>query len=70
MIDVDLLYKRVMIFSSLGCTAEEFGTALRNVTNLLPPLGEREIDLIERNPSLNWFQKKRLIRKTRKGMVK
>ncbi len=49
-----------------GVTAEEAADAVYKVLRELPPIGEAEIAMIRRNPSLSWFQKRRLIRSIRK----
>ena len=50
------------ILSSYGATFNEASEAVKKAMSLLPPIGQTEIELIKHNPSLNWFQKRRLIR--------
>ncbi len=50
-----------------GVTLEQAAKALTDAMKLLPPLGDAEIMMIKNNPSLNFFQKRRLIRLIKKG---
>ena len=45
-----------------GITAKEATEALTAAMRLLPPAGKEDIELIKRNPTLNWWQKWKLIR--------
>lgn len=45
-----------------GITAKEATEALTAAMRLLPPPGKEDIELIKRNPTLNWWQKWKLIR--------
>lgn len=56
------------IGSFYGITLDEAAEAMRNAMKLLPPPGEMDILLIKANPSLNWFQRWRLIRYVRRMM--
>lgn len=44
-----------------GVTVKEYEKALSNAMKLLPPLGDEDIELVKRNPSLHWWQKMNLI---------
>jgi len=53
-----------------GVTLEQAAKALTDAMKLLPPLpppGDAEIMMIKNNPSLNFFQKRRLSRLIKKG---
>lgn len=54
------------IARKVGVTAEEAADVVYKVLRELPPIGEAEIAMIRCNPSLSWFQKRRLIRSIRK----
>lgn len=43
-------------------TVKEATEAIYSIMSKLPPPGKKDIELIKRNPSLNLFQKIRLIR--------
>ncbi len=55
------------IANEYGVTAKEASEALIAAMRLLPPPGKEDIELIKRNPTLNWWQKWKLIRQI-KGM--
>ena len=55
------------MFNKYGATAAEAARALNAAMQLLPPPGKEEIELIKRNPTLNWWQKRKLIRKIERG---
>lgn len=44
-----------------GITAKEATEVLTAAMRLLPPPGKEDIELIKRNPTLNWWQKWKLI---------
>ena len=50
-----------------GVTAAEAKEALTAAMRLLPPPGKEEIELIKRNPTLNWWQKRKLIHQIERG---
>ena len=50
-----------------GITAKEAAEALTAAMRLLPPPGKEDIELIKRNPTLNWWQKRKLIRQIERG---
>lgn len=41
----------------IGITAKDMAEALERIMKLLPPPGEKEIFMIQNNPSLSIFQK-------------
>lgn len=49
--------------SACGVTTKELSEAVQKLMSLMPPPGEEDIELIKKNPSLNWWQKRKLIRK-------
>lgn len=53
--------------NNYGITTAEAIERLEKINKLLPPLGKAEIEAIKQNPSLNIFQKWRLIRFIKKG---
>lgn len=55
------------MFNKYGVTAAEAARALNAAMQLLPPPGKEEIELIKRNPTLNWWQKRKLIRQIERG---
>lgn len=65
--DVRLLGERSCHLAAVGYSIEEVAGTIREVVKALPPIGEREIALIEANTSLSWLQKRRLIREIRNG---
>ena len=50
------------MLNKYGVTAEEAAEALTAAMRLLPPPGKEDIELIKRNPTLNWWQKWKLTR--------
>ncbi len=54
------------IARATGVTVEEAEGAIYGAIKNLPPPGETEIALIKKNPSLNRFQKRRLIKQIKK----
>lgn len=52
-----------------GITAEEAAGAIKEIMQLLPQPGETEIELINRNESLSWFEKWKIIRTIRKKQM-
>lgn len=54
------------IARTMGVTKEEAEGAVYGAIKNLPPPGETEIALIKKNPSLNRFQKRRLIKQIKK----
>lgn len=64
--DVRMLGGRSCHITASGYSAEEVTSAMREAMKMLPPIGEQEIAMIEANPSLSGFQKKRLTRETRR----
>lgn len=55
------------MFDKYGVTAVEATEALTAAMRLLPPPGKEEIELIKRNHTLNWQQKRKLIRQIERG---
>nr|UWG03078.1 MAG: hypothetical protein [Bacteriophage sp.] len=49
-----------------GITTKEAAEALTAAMRLLPPPGKEDIELIKRNPTLNWCQKWKLIRQIKR----
>ena len=49
-----------------GITTKEAVDALTAAMRLLPPPGKEDIELIKRNPTLNWWQKWKLIRQIKR----
>jgi len=56
----------IRIMQTQGVTMEQAADAICEAVKLLGPPGEREIELIKANPSLNIFQKWKLIRLIKK----
>ncbi|MBQ6318215.1 MAG: hypothetical protein IJI23_00295 [Lachnospiraceae bacterium] len=54
--------------ANYGITAEKAAEAISKVVSKLPPPGEAEIAMISMNPSLNFFQRRRLIGEIRQDM--
>lgn len=52
----------------IGVTTEEMGRAVGELIKNIPPLSEKDIDLIKRNPSLSFFQKAKIIKRMRKTL--
>lgn len=52
----------------IGVTTEEMGRAVGELVKNIPPLSEKDIDLIKRNPSLSFFQKAKIIKRMRKTL--
>lgn len=52
----------------IGVTTEEMGEAAVELIKNIPPLSEKDIDLIKRNPSLSFFQKAKIIKRMRKTL--
>lgn len=50
------------IMAAYGFTMEEVAQALSEVAKHIPPPGDNEIELIKRNPNLNFIEKFFLIR--------
>lgn len=50
-----------------GVTTKEAAEAVAQLARLMPPPNETDIKYIKKNPSLNFFQKRRLIRAIRKA---
>lgn len=49
-----------------GITTKEAVEALTAAMRLLPSPGKEDIELIKRNPTLNWWQKWKLIRQIKR----
>jgi hypothetical protein len=49
-----------------GITTKEAVEAVTAAMRLLPPPGKEDIELIKRNPTLNWWQKWKLIRQIKR----
>lgn len=58
------LYK---VMREYGITIEEACEAIANMPRI--PFSETDIALIRSNPSLSWFQKRKLVREVNKNMV-
>lgn len=58
--------KGIKMFNMNDVTAKEAAEALAATMRLLPPLGKEEIESIKKNPTLNWWQKRNLIREIKK----
>ena len=58
------------VMACFGVSSEDAANRIFEALRKLPPIGETEINLIRRNPSLNIFQKWRLIREIRKWIKK
>ena len=52
----------------IGVTTEEMGRAVGELIKNIPPLSEKDIDLIKRNPPLSFFQKAKIIKRMRKTL--
>lgn len=50
-----------------GVTTKEAAEAVAQLARLMPPPNETDIKFIKKNPSLNFFQKRRLIRTIKKA---
>lgn len=59
-----------MVIPDTRVTMKEAAEALTKVMRLLPPSVESEIGMIKKNPSLTWFQKRRLIHAIRRSYGK
>lgn len=49
--------------SDCGVSTKELSEAVQKLMSLMSPPGEEDIELIKKNPCLNWWQKRKLIRK-------
>ena len=52
----------------IGVTTKEMGRDVGELIKNIPPLSEKDIDLIKRNPSLSFFQKAKIIKRMRKTL--
>ncbi|OUQ62911.1 hypothetical protein B5E53_16950 [Eubacterium sp. An11] len=52
----------------IGVTTEEMGRAVGELIKNIPPLSEKDIGLIKRNPFLSFFQKAKIIKRMRKTL--
>ncbi len=57
----------IEVMGEYGVTTEEACAAIANLP--IMPFTEENIILIQNNPSLNWFQRKRLIKQIRNSMA-
>lgn len=52
--------------ASAGYTTEEALHGMERLSKYIPPLGEIDIEMIKQNPSLSFFQKRKLTRQIKK----